>query len=224
MAEILLLRHAQASFGSDNYDRLSQLGRQQSLWLGEHLRSLEKDCDRVVVGGMARHRETAEQVLAGLGSNVTPDVLPGLNEYDLQGLLAACRQGFPQEWTETDNAGRDYYHNMKRALTYWMDGTLESDGREPWAGFCERIHAAFDSICAGSRFKRALVVTSGGPIGVILARLMGVDNERTCNLIVQVKNTSTSTLLYNRVDLTLDSFNDVSHLQTAARKQNITFF
>ena len=37
MAELYLVRHAQASFGTDDYDRLSQLGHRQSRWLGEYL-------------------------------------------------------------------------------------------------------------------------------------------------------------------------------------------
>ena len=37
MSELYLVRHAQASFGAANYDQLSDLGHQQSRWLGDHL-------------------------------------------------------------------------------------------------------------------------------------------------------------------------------------------
>ena len=223
MAEIILLRHGQASFGTNNYDRLSDLGRQQSLWLGEHLKHLGKQCDRVVMGAMERHRETTKQVLSGLGLSIPAEIHAGLNEYDHHGLLSAYQQAFPLEWSDTGHIGRDYYHNMKGAMKYWMNQTLATDSKDSWLEFCHRIEQAFDVACEGN-FKRVLVVTSGGPISVILARLLGLDNERTCNLTVQIKNTSISTLLYNRVDLTLDSFNDVSHLQTSDRKQYITFY
>ncbi|VAV98863.1 hypothetical protein MNBD_ALPHA02-2245, partial [hydrothermal vent metagenome] len=36
MAEIYLIRHGQASFHSDNYDKLSDLGRLQSRYLGQY--------------------------------------------------------------------------------------------------------------------------------------------------------------------------------------------
>ena len=36
MSELYLVRHAQASFGADNYDQLSDHGHQQSRWLGRH--------------------------------------------------------------------------------------------------------------------------------------------------------------------------------------------
>ena len=37
MAELYLIRHAQASFGADSYDRLSDLGHQQRQSLGKAL-------------------------------------------------------------------------------------------------------------------------------------------------------------------------------------------
>ena len=37
MAELYLIRHAQASFGAENYDQLSDLGHQQSQSLGKAL-------------------------------------------------------------------------------------------------------------------------------------------------------------------------------------------
>lgn len=87
MAEITLVRHGQASFGSENYDQLSELGIQQSIWLGEHLKRLNYSFDRVVMGTMARHRQTAEGILRGLGSSLSIETHSGLNEYNFQGLL-----------------------------------------------------------------------------------------------------------------------------------------
>ena len=34
MPEFFLVRHGQASFGADNYDKLSALGHRQARWLG----------------------------------------------------------------------------------------------------------------------------------------------------------------------------------------------
>lgn len=222
MAEIILLRHGQASFGADNYDQLSELGHSQCLWLGEYLQDLGRQCDRVAMGAMDRHHQTAQAVLRGLQCNLEPMVNPGFNEYDFQGLLTPLREQFPDEWVETGHSRRDYFHNMKRALGYWMSGAIENDGKDSWSEFCERIHSAFDEVCQGD-FRRLLIISSGGPIAVILARVLRLDHQRICDMTVQIKNSSISTLLYNRVDLTLDSFNDVSHLQTPERLKHITF-
>ena len=40
MAELMVVRHAQASFGTDNYDKLSELGHRQSAVLGAYLKDL----------------------------------------------------------------------------------------------------------------------------------------------------------------------------------------
>ena len=50
MAQLTIVRHAQASFGSDNYDQLSDLGFQQSTWLGEYFREREIEFSVLVTG------------------------------------------------------------------------------------------------------------------------------------------------------------------------------
>jgi phosphohistidine phosphatase SixA len=50
MALVFLVRHAQASFGTHDYDRLSELGRQQSRWLGEYFAERGVRFARVVAG------------------------------------------------------------------------------------------------------------------------------------------------------------------------------
>lgn len=222
MAEITLLRHGQASFGADNYDCLSPLGEQQAEWLGEHLRQLGEDFDRIVMGSMVRHDQTARGLLRGLGRKAELEIHPGLNEYDFKGLLNPHQQLHPQEWVETGHAKRDYYHNMKAALSYWMDGTIADDGQDTWNGFCERIMEGFRFACDTSA-KRILVVSSGGPISVIVGQVLKLAPAQICDVTLQIKNTSTSKILYNRKDFTLDSLNDISHLRHPERKASITF-
>lgn len=222
MAEITLLRHGQASFGQANYDQLSPLGHQQAFWLGQHLRGLGHSFDRIVIGSMVRHRETAQGVIDGLEAEIPFEVHAGLNEYDFQGLLVPLKAQFPSEWQETGHAKRDYYHNMKRALGYWMSGEIVDDGNDSWQSFCTRIQQGFE-FSYNTDAKRTLVVSSGGPVSVILGQVWGLDNPRTCDLTLQIKNSSTSKLLYNRKDFTVDSFNDVSHLLSADKQNAITF-
>ena len=222
MATITLLRHGQASFGTDNYDQLSDLGHQQAYWLGQHLQGLGESYDRVLAGTMVRHEETTQGVLSGLGESIPIEYHPGLNEYDFQGLLTPLKKMAPDQWLETDNAKRDYYHNMKLALRYWMNGIIQNDGKDSWPEFCKRIQTAFDDACQADA-KRTLIVTSGGPIAVILTSVLQISEEKTRDLVLQIKNSSTSKLLYNRVDLTLDSFNDISHLRTPGKQHGITF-
>ena len=222
MAEITLVRHGQASFGADNYDSLSDVGHQQSRWLGNHWRKLEKRFDRVVTGTMVRHEETAAGILQGLGQSLTIVGHYGLNEYDFQGLLYPFKAQYPALWMETGHAKHDYYHNIKQALSYWMDGTIATDGKDSWENFCERVQTAF-AFVLDTDAKRTLVISSGGPIAVILQLVLMLNDERTCDLSLQIKNSSCHKLLYNGSQLTLDSFNDVGHLLTDDKRHAITF-
>ncbi|MBN8464677.1 MAG: histidine phosphatase family protein, partial [Dechloromonas sp.] len=67
MAELYLVRHGQASFGTGDYDRLSALGERQGVWLGEYFGERGIAFDRVVTGSLRRHRQTADAIFRGLG-------------------------------------------------------------------------------------------------------------------------------------------------------------
>jgi broad specificity phosphatase PhoE len=65
MSEVYFVRHGQASFGSDNYDQLSEKGHLQARLLGEYFASQQMQFDHILTGDMVRHRETAEGICAG---------------------------------------------------------------------------------------------------------------------------------------------------------------
>ncbi len=67
MAESYLIRHAQASFGANNYDKLSSLGHQKNQSLGKALADQDVSPDLFYAGDIQRHRETLECIQAGLG-------------------------------------------------------------------------------------------------------------------------------------------------------------
>lgn len=119
MAELYLVRHGQASFGAENYDELSSSGRIQSRWLGEYFAQANVQFDRVVMGTMQRHRQTADGILAAMGGQQVEIVQDaGLNEYDFAALFAALGEegsptGLPaglsaqvQKKTSTKGSGR----------------------------------------------------------------------------------------------------------------------
>lgn len=223
MATIVLLRHGQASFGSDNYDQLSELGQRQAVWLGEHWRRLGDSPDHILMGEMARHRQTAEGVLRGLGESGREIARhPGLDEYDFLGLLQQLRRRTPERWVDTGERRRDYYHNLRHAIDDWMAGRIADDGRDSWASFRERVLAGFEqALHSGAR--RCLVVSSGGPIAVVLQSVLRLDDARTRDITLQIKNASCSQLLHNRREVALDSFNDVGHLTGEDKPGAITF-
>ncbi len=91
MAEILMVRHGQAAFGTDNYDRLTELGWEQSRILGEHFAATEPQFDAVFTGTLRRHRETLTGIQQALPALPAAVELPGLNEFDFHALVTAYR-------------------------------------------------------------------------------------------------------------------------------------
>ena len=79
MSELILIRHAQASFGQENYDNLSELGHDQAALLGSLFDKLNIAPDRVVIGTQKRHQQTLEN----FHLKCQVDKHPGWNEYDL---------------------------------------------------------------------------------------------------------------------------------------------
>ena len=59
MSTLTLIRHGQASFFSDDYDKLSELGEEQSRVLGRHWIELGTGFDEVYVGTLKRQTRTA---------------------------------------------------------------------------------------------------------------------------------------------------------------------
>src|ERR1700760_4925423 len=88
MAELYLVRHGQASFGSSDYDVLSEVGERQGVWLGEYFAQRDLKFDRVMTGGMRRHRQTLDAIGRGMGCSFSDtEQHAGLNEYDFQALF-----------------------------------------------------------------------------------------------------------------------------------------
>src|SRR6201989_1278565 len=67
MSVLLLVRHGQASLGTADYERLSDIGRRPAHGKGARLARTDLVIDRMVSGGLTRQRDTAQAVLDALG-------------------------------------------------------------------------------------------------------------------------------------------------------------
>ena len=89
MPVLYLVRHGQASFGSDNYDKLSELGVRQAEIVGRALRQREVRTPVLISGTLSRQQDTARAVGASLGVHeLTVD--PGWDELDAHGIVDAA--------------------------------------------------------------------------------------------------------------------------------------
>ena len=152
MGVVLLVRHGQASFGTDDYDVLSETGWEQARLLGAWLAGRGVTPDVVVRGGMRRHRETAEGLAAGAGAagvawSAGVEVDPGWDEFDHLGVIAALDEGVPAG--ELDR--RAFQQAFERATARWTAGGHDADYPEPWPAFVARVGASL----GGLRRRRA---------------------------------------------------------------------
>ncbi|KAF3996243.1 histidine phosphatase family protein [Glaciimonas immobilis] len=221
MAEFFMVRHGQASFGTDNYDRLSATGAQQSRWLGDYFAERKINFDQIFTGNMQRHAETADAICEGLGHNPDRIIHPGLNEYDFLGLFDALGPGqaITKGMAWTDKA--TFYRELKRVLRLWITGELPN-APETWAAFRARVTEAYSAI-AQSGACRVLVVSSGGPIGMLTAHTLEAPDAMAIELNMQIKNTSVTHFYFNQQSVRLASFNQVTHLDRPDRLGAITF-
>ena len=234
MSVLVLVRHGQASFSSDDYDRLSPTGEAQARRLGDYWLRQAEVFDEVYVGPRRRQQQTADLVGAGYRSAgrpwPEPVVLPELDEYDLEGLMgrlapALARQdrGFEElRAAHSRSAGeseraRSFQRMFETLLTHWQ-GVL-SDGAEveSWPAFRDRVRRGLGRITdRPGQGRRVAAFTSGGFIGTAVGLALGV-SDRTClELNWRLRNGSLTRLLFTPGRLTLDDFNTLPHLQDPA--------
>ena len=149
---MLLVRHGQASFGADDYDVLSETGWEQSRLLGAWLAERGVTPDVVLRGGMRRHRETVEGMLAGGAWSAATEVDPGWNEFDHLGVVAT----YPDLPTVEPGVAmdrREFQRYFELATARWTSGELDAEYPEAYGAFVARVRGALER--AGDRPARA---------------------------------------------------------------------
>lgn len=207
-ARVWLIRHAQASFGSDDYDRLSKLGHAQADWLGAYLAGHDLRFDALTHGALRRHRETAERLLP---LAPPPSTDPRWDELDFEALqgafTAATGRTVPMSRTGILDLFPDIY-------ALWAEDGLGPD-IEPFAAFEARVAAALDA--ARQPGRTVLVVTSGGVIGMALAQVLGLGPRSAADLMLAAFNASIHRIEHEAGRWRLAEFNATPHLEAPGR-------
>ena len=210
MSHVWLIRHGQASFGADDYDKLSELGVRQARMLGVFLARRGERPERLLCGTLKRQRETAAALAEGLaeGGVEVPEleIHAGFNENDADALIADWIARGGDVPNKDDRKG--YYRIMVKALFAWHRG--EIDGSESFVSYEARVAEALALAAEGAR--PSFAVSSGGTIGQMVRKLMEAPPAQAARLQMQIKNSSYTRLAGRPERLSLLSFNETPHL------------
>ena len=234
MTDIFLFRHGQAGTRED-YDLLSELGRNQAARLGEYLAAQEIEFDLVVSGGMRRQKETAQIAVESMASRgrKTPDLAVDdrWNEFSLlslyQGIVSRMVEGdpaFARDYAEMVEAIKEDPHTTRGAtgrcdaavILSWIENRYPEYEGEAWSGFSGRIRSIIPEIAEDPRVKTVGVFTSATPITVLTADALELNNQRLLSILGVVSNTSMTVLRYSG-ELRLFTFNAAPHLDARTR-------
>lgn len=226
MGLLFVVRHGQASFGTDNYDRLSDLGARQATLLARYLIATGRRFDAVYAGRMERQRRTAETVtdLYRREGIPVPDVeiLPEFDEYDSRRLVMS----FLGEAGDVKHLYGDplaFQHFFAHIVERWITGETTIDGVVSWGEFRARVRRGLEKITGEGRGKKVMVVTSGGPISVVFQAATDISDAATLKIVWQIVNTSVSTFLFDGARFSLLSFNQTAHLELEGDHSLLTF-
>jgi broad specificity phosphatase PhoE len=235
MSMIYMIRHGQASFGKEDYDRLSPLGKRQARILAQHHLDTGFQPDAVYSGTMARQTATAKEVLALYrGANrKAPELqmLNGFNEYDTAAIVTALFPDMVKDDPSLNDelqkmyASKDSFKRVfEAAMLRWVTGEFDTPEIESWEALKARVAGSLQLIMKiHGRGKTIAVFTSGGAISASLAHVLGISGERAIRLNWQLVNSSVSRFMYNEERITLAGFNTFTHLELAGDSSLITY-
>lgn len=250
MAQIYLVRHGQASFGSQNYDQLSELGGEQARHLGRWWAARDLSVSRVVTGSMQRHLQTARACMAQMQGVSEQQLLTdawhcdaGFNEYNHHEVLARHVPAFddPAEVKRflmtTPNGKQAFQAIFAGAITRWMSGDYDAEYSETWPSFRARCVAALErQIRLPEAAKNIVIFTSGGTISALCQHVLGFDDSRFAEMNWSLVNsavtrfhlqapesTESAELAARPARIALAYLNNFSHLELSNQPEHITY-
>lgn len=232
MSKLYFFRHGQASLGADNYDVLSDKGKEQSKALGHYLVENQFSFDKIFVGPLVRQIDTykaVREVYSKQGCSI-PEYreVKGLKEH--QGIeamkialpemiksdsylksLSQSSKSHPEKTIRNTMLGFQYF------LGQWAEGEIVVEGIPTWASFREEVRKGLNEVLKSvGKGETVGVFSSGGTISAITAECLNLPNEKSvAELNFSIRNASFTSFLYSNKQLNLLSFNELPHLRSS---------
>ena len=205
MGTITLVRHSQASFGDEDYDKLSELGLAQSGVIGEAFKErgfpTSEELTAVVWGGQRRHKETMDGVLKlwPYGGSTLEEKRFG--EFDHMDIIFKGEDGFKPKAKMgikllfSKNKDKTIEKTFLKTLSRWVSGDFEEDYKEPFSKFHKRSWEGLVETTEKFKEKKNIFIfTSGGVIASILLKVLNIKKENFIPLVWSLYNGSLTQL------------------------------
>lgn len=227
MATIYMVRHGQASFGAENYDKLSDLGCRQASVAGEFFRDNGIHFDAVYSGDLSRQRETARLAIASQPTEVPHHIDPRFNEIQneeqLTCLIPEVVKSNPAVAALVEKglgSSKDYQKVIDAVFNYWVSPACNDSRIQSWAEFSSNARQAVADVMQQQGGGKTIgIFTSGGTLATIVAQVLGLGGEQTYQLYEPIFNCSVTQLFYSGSKVSLSGFNDCSYLRVLGEQR-----
>ena len=228
MATIYLIRHGQASFGAEDYDKLSPLCSRQAEVAGQYLRDCSVVLDAAYSGDLLRQRETAQLALASQAQAVPHHIDPRFNEIrndeQLKYLMPEVIKINPQIKALVEkglSSSKDYQKVIDAVFNYWVSPACNEPRIQSWQDYSGGARAALHEVMESQGGGKTIAIfTSGGTIATLVAQVLGLSGQDTYKFYEPVFNCSISQIFYSGTKTSLSYFNDRSYLQVLGAPNN----
>ncbi len=223
MPVVYLVRHGQASFGPGDYDRLSDLGREQADLAGRELGRRLDEVVSVAHGSLSRQRDTAAACVAHLRGVATTVEHTGFNEFDHEEIILRHKPAYRSkavmyaDLARTLNPRQGFQDMFEQAVARWTSGEHDGDYSETLAQFHARVASAFEEQTAGVS-GNVVIASSGGVISSICADLLGEGPGVWMQLNRVMMNAGITKVVLGKRGRSMVTFNDTGHLERAGRE------
>jgi broad specificity phosphatase PhoE len=224
-----MVRHGQASYLEDDYDKLSAVGEKQAALLGSAWAHSKHVIDHLYSGPRKRQIRTAEIAADAYHRAGLPwpelTIVEDFDEYQVEPLMRRHMGPLVEKHVHVRELYADYVRTkgtpqagaavedlFRAVTTMWVRQEFDTGESESWLQFEQRVMMALDKVQANlTPDSHAVIFTSAGPSAIAVHSALQLDPVKTLELSWLVRNCACTEFFSNEKQLTLRSFNAVPH-------------